>query len=301
MLKIFVSLFHYFMSSANSDAGRHPLADGFLVGLLGLPLWLSAFSGSQAMAADRVQKPPVDESLILIFEMRNRWQDFQSSARLNQTEASGTERNRRRSATVKNKAVKPVSEACREGEPVKRKLAPSWSRAGRRDSSGAFSPAPHRPDTAVSRAYHFDRPAPVAWRDEPATDRNTTKRRTTAGRFKTVRKGDPAQMESSFVQRGVASWYGGRFHGRKTASGERYDQNGMTAAHKTLPFGSIVEVINHQNGKNVVVRINDRGPFYKGRVIDLSREAARILDMDGIAPVTVKVVAGLQGEIPTLN
>ena len=74
---------------------------------------------------------------------------------------------------------------------------------------------------------------------------------------------------------GMASYYGKKFHGRRTASGEPFDMNAMTAAHKTLPFGTKLRVINPNNGKTVVVRINDRGPFTKGRTIDLSRSAAQ--------------------------
>lgn len=73
---------------------------------------------------------------------------------------------------------------------------------------------------------------------------------------------------------GIASYYGKRFHGRRTANGERFNMNAMTAAHKTLPFGTRVRVTNPRNGKSVVVRINDRGPFVRGRTIDLSRAAA---------------------------
>ncbi len=91
-------------------------------------------------------------------------------------------------------------------------------------------------------------------------------------------------------QSGIASWYGGKFHGRKTASGERYNQNGMTAAHKTLPFGTRVQVTNTRTGNSVIVRINDRGPFVKGRVIDLSRAAAGQLGVNGLAPVRLTVL-----------
>jgi len=87
------------------------------------------------------------------------------------------------------------------------------------------------------------------------------------------------------VQSGTASWYGGKFHGRKTASGERYNQDAMTAAHKTLPFGTRLIVKNSRNGREVSVKINDRGPFIKGRIIDLSRTAARKLGINGIGPV----------------
>jgi rare lipoprotein A len=74
---------------------------------------------------------------------------------------------------------------------------------------------------------------------------------------------------------GVASWYGGRWHGRKTANGERYDQNSMTAAHKKLPFHTRVRVTNLRTGKSCIVRINNRGPYVRGRVIDLSVAAAK--------------------------
>ncbi|NIA12493.1 MAG: septal ring lytic transglycosylase RlpA family protein [Nitrospiraceae bacterium] len=94
------------------------------------------------------------------------------------------------------------------------------------------------------------------------------------------------------VHKGIASWYGPGFHGRRTASGEVFDQNAMTAAHRELPFGTRVRVKNLRNGRSVIVRINDRGPFVRGRIIDLSKEAARRLDMvaDGIVPVRVEVI-----------
>lgn len=86
----------------------------------------------------------------------------------------------------------------------------------------------------------------------------------------------PIEVEpaSTPLGTGVASYYGRRFHGRRTANGERFDMHAMTAAHKSLPFGSMVEVTNPRTGKSVVVRINDRGPFTPGRTIDLSRAAA---------------------------
>ncbi len=83
------------------------------------------------------------------------------------------------------------------------------------------------------------------------------------------------------LQRGLASWYGPGLHGRRTANGERYDMHELTAAHKTLPFGTRVLVHNPRTGKQVVVRINDRGPFVGGRVIDLSRAAAEALGILG--------------------
>ncbi len=92
---------------------------------------------------------------------------------------------------------------------------------------------------------------------------------------------------------GKASWYGGKFHGRTTASGEIYNSNAMTAAHRSLPFGTKVKVTNLDNGSSVVLRINDRGPFIKGRIIDVSAGAARSLGMiqSGIANVRVEVLA----------
>lgn len=94
----------------------------------------------------------------------------------------------------------------------------------------------------------------------------------------------------AFVQEGVAAYYAKAFHGRRTASGSIYDERDLTAAHRTLPFGTRVRVTHLENGKEVVVTINDRGPFTKGRVIDLSREAARRLDLirDGIARVRLE-------------
>lgn len=94
------------------------------------------------------------------------------------------------------------------------------------------------------------------------------------------------------VETGIASWYGGKFHGRRTANGEIYNMNRLTAAHRTLPFNSIVEVVNLNNRKKIIVRINDRGPFVKNRIIDLSFKAARVLDMaeKGTAPVELRII-----------
>ena len=92
--------------------------------------------------------------------------------------------------------------------------------------------------------------------------------------------------------RGKASWYGPGFHGRLTANGERYNQYALTAAHKSLPFGTRVRVTNVNNGRSVVVRINDRGPFIRGRVIDLSTAAARNIGMihHGVVPVRLQII-----------
>jgi len=94
-----------------------------------------------------------------------------------------------------------------------------------------------------------------------------------------------------YREKGIASWYGTKFHGRRTSSGEPYDMFKMTAAHKTLPLPSYVRVTNLDNGKSVVVRVNDRGPFKPGRIIDLSYAAAHKLDMHQQGTARVEVVA----------
>ena len=101
------------------------------------------------------------------------------------------------------------------------------------------------------------------------------------------------------IQEGEASWYGPGFHGQMTSSGEIYDQSDTTAAHRTLPFDTVVKVINKENDKSVTVRINDRGPYRNNRIIDLSRSAAEKIDMtdSGTAQVQLKLLeAG--GRIP---
>ena len=110
------------------------------------------------------------------------------------------------------------------------------------------------------------------------------------GRADTTRvaKGGGAS-KMAVLERGRASWYGPGFHGRKTANGERFNMNELTAAHKTLPFGTRVLVRNPATGKEVAVRINDRGPFVKGRIIDLSRAAAKELGVLGHGHVSVEL------------
>lgn len=105
----------------------------------------------------------------------------------------------------------------------------------------------------------------------------------------------PIQVQVS----GMASWYGPGFHGRRSASGERYNQNELTAAHRSLPFGTSVQVTNLNNGRSVVVRINDRGPYARGRVIDLSAAAARVLGMvqTGVAPVRLDILDPQQNAV----
>lgn len=102
----------------------------------------------------------------------------------------------------------------------------------------------------------------------------------------------PEKEITHFSQEGRASWYGGGFHGRKTSNGDRYDMNMMTAAHKTLPIPSYAKVTNLENGKSVIVRINDRGPFHSNRIIDVSKAAASKLGFinQGVTNVRVEQI-----------
>jgi rare lipoprotein A len=95
--------------------------------------------------------------------------------------------------------------------------------------------------------------------------------------------------ESGFTQTGMISFYGGKFHGRKTASGARFDKNALTAAHRTLPFGTRIKVTNISNGKSVIVEVTDRGPFAHGRILDLSEAAAREVGMLGKGTVKARL------------
>ncbi|RNC68356.1 MAG: septal ring lytic transglycosylase RlpA family protein [Desulfuromonadales bacterium] len=103
---------------------------------------------------------------------------------------------------------------------------------------------------------------------------------------------DPLMSHEGFVQEGMASWYGDDFHGKPTSNGEVYDMHAMTAAHKTLPLGVFVRARNRNNGREVIVRINDRGPFVKERIIDFSFAAARQLGIadEGTAPVRIEAL-----------
>lgn len=101
----------------------------------------------------------------------------------------------------------------------------------------------------------------------------------------------PLISSRGFIQQGIASWYGKQFHGRKTANGETYNMYGVSAAHKTLPLGTWVRVYNLQNSKTLDLRINDRGPFVTGRIIDLSYKAAQLLGVAAPGTAPVKIVA----------
>jgi len=108
---------------------------------------------------------------------------------------------------------------------------------------------------------------------------------------------DPGEVGGvSDVTEGLASYYGHQYHGRLTANGETYDENAMTAAHRTLAFGTMIRVTSQANGKAVVLRVNDRGPFVDGRIVDVSFQAAKDLAMvsAGVMKVRLEVLAGAQ-------
>jgi rare lipoprotein A len=108
---------------------------------------------------------------------------------------------------------------------------------------------------------------------------------------------EPLPAAHGYVEEGVASWYGEEFHGRKTSNGEIYDMHAATAAHKTLPMNVYVRVTNRANGRQSVVRINDRGPFVRGRIIDLSYAAARELGVVGPGTAPVRIEALGYGDV----
>lgn len=141
---------------------------------------------------------------------------------------------------------------------------------------------------SVGCAVTFCAQAPRYTRTAAVADTGISKR--TSGKSGSI----PRQKRlpnRHFYQTGQASYYGDKFHGRKTASGERYDKNRFTAAHRTLPFGTMVSVTGLSSGKTVVVRINDRGPYKKNRIIDLSRAAARQIGMlaKGVLDVGIEI------------
>src|SRR3989338_8105692 len=118
----------------------------------------------------------------------------------------------------------------------------------------------------------------------------------------TYKIGEPYQIQGTWYypvedyqydETGVASWYGAQFHGRRTANGEQYDMNTLTAAHRTLPMPSFVRVTNLENGRSLILRVNDRGPFARGRILDGSRRASQLLGFhdNGTARVRVQIMA----------
>lgn len=136
---------------------------------------------------------------------------------------------------------------------------------------------------------------------EPQATKHTSKARhkATMRSYKVLGKRyHPTYVEVGQVMKGIASWYGPNFHGKLTSNGEVYDMHARTAAHKTWPMDTMVRVNNLQNGKSTIVRINDRGPFVRGRIIDCSYKAGKEIGLDklGIAKVTVEVL-GFTGKV----
>lgn len=140
-------------------------------------------------------------------------------------------------------------------------------------------------------AKSIDSPLPDK-RAEPPSQKKTGKSPATQRPYTVMGKRyTPIASAHGFVQKGIASWYGKKFHGRKTANGETYDMYAMTAAHKTLPMNTWVEVRNLDNNKKIKVRVNDRGPFVTGRIIDLSYTGAGKIDMVGSGTARVQIRA----------
>lgn len=142
-------------------------------------------------------------------------------------------------------------------------------------------------------------PAPdAAPQPEPAPHAAAAPAAKKAALQSAAKKADKTEKTAKFSQTGKASWYGPGFHGKKTANGERFDMNTLTAAHRTLPISSRVRVTNLANGKSVVVRINDRGPYHGNRVMDLSKAAAQELGFirTGTAQVKIEPLAPADGK-----
>ena len=108
----------------------------------------------------------------------------------------------------------------------------------------------------------------------------------------------PSFNKSKMVYKGISSYYGPKFHGKLTANGEIFDMYGVTAAHKEFPFGTVTRVTNEKNGKSLIIRINDRGPYIDGRILDCSFGAAKKLDFvgEGTAPVKIEILEWGDGE-----
>ncbi|TVR93808.1 MAG: septal ring lytic transglycosylase RlpA family protein [Spirochaetaceae bacterium] len=151
-------------------------------------------------------------------------------------------------------------------------------------------PLPSAPAPSASSPHESEStPTTVADKEDSTEDGATTSRSAAAATTSTPVARDE---ELGIELEGIASWYGGKFQGRQTANGEIFDTNQLTAAHRTLPFGTLVRVHNPQNSTSVVVRINDRGPFVDNRIIDLSRAGADAIGMTahGIAPVRLEIM-----------
>lgn len=183
---------------------------------------------------------------------------------------------------LENPDLKPVIPAQREPE---KPVEPTTSQ-----TVPVTRPQPKK--TAETRSTSNDNAAPAKKTQPTRINQTRVTPKPTArvsSRPQTVQR---AKGKATARKRGMASWYGPGFNGRRTASGERFNQHGMTAAHRTLPIGTKVKVTNLNNGRSVVVRINDRGPFGGRRIIDLSQGAARLIGVvqSGVAPVLLEIL-----------
>ena len=152
----------------------------------------------------------------------------------------------------------------------------------------ACSSTPPPPQTIPSTGYR--RPKRTGTHTSPSRQKKSTPYVVEGKRYY------PLASSADFVQKGKASWYGHKFHGRLTSNGERYNMYGRTAAHKTLPFNTYLRVTNLRNGRQTVVRVNDRGPFISGRIIDLTYTSAKELRMAeaGVVPVRIEALGYAQ-------
>lgn len=140
----------------------------------------------------------------------------------------------------------------------------------------------------LARSQHNAPTTPQSFFDNSTVDRDLYGHQKVGRPYKIAGKNYTPQHNPSYDQTGTASWYGPSYHGKYTANGEVFDMDGLTAAHKTLPLNSLVHVTNLENGKTITVRLNDRGPFIEGRIIDLSRGAAKVLGVTGLSKVRVQ-------------
>jgi len=217
--------------------------------------------------------------------------NFYTAAPKSRTESAGSVSHR----TARQQAKTGSSSTVAGPNSVRRLQAP--------DNATSLASAPIAPDASANLAHPS---SSVALRKSgeipdlsPASavaSAPSTSRWSRINPLSLFEKREPKLVSTGYTQTGIASWYGPDFHGGPTASGERYDMHTLTAAHPSLPFGTFVRVTNLQNGRDVIVRVNNRGPFRKYRIIDLSKEAARQLGMvgSGIAKVRVEVLSAVE-------
>lgn len=155
-------------------------------------------------------------------------------------------------------------------------------------SQNSYIPDSYTPDSYIPAAPMPIAPPVVQQFDQATVDADLYKHQRVGNEYKILGKSYTPKHNPSYDVTGVASWYGDKFHGKPTATGEAYDMNDLTAAHKTLPLNSMLFVTNVENGKTLMVRLNDRGPFVGDRIIDLSKASADALGISGLGQVRVQ-------------